>query len=414
MRRLGKIFILAITVLGCEHKKFLNPYDPINFPPTPMPLLPANNSTSTQNPPYFQWDIEEDSLNPLYGEPMVFEIQIDNNSHFSSVEFCDSNVYYKAYLLYYHLGEGNLYWRVRAKYLAGGWGEWSEVFNFNAKFPLVGSYNISTYGDIVINQGLAFLACGNNLNIIDISDPYNPELITTFTDSITFDHIFVANNYLYSIYVLYPEYEGKFSVYNIAAPLNPELLGRYLLQNNRPWGLWVEGTKGYICTHYYNTLIFDVSNPESLFIIDSLLVSGYEIIVKQNYAYILNSYKMDIADLSNNTIVSSVNFSGGAHSFWISENYACIAGTNTWIYDISDPANPALIYTINKESSKIFASTNFLFFYYIGYSSLLIYDISEPSKPEELGTIRNVSGQLYADSNFVYITYPYFAIFRYE
>jgi len=413
------IGIALLLLLWCEHKKFLNPSDPENLPPAPVLLFPVDDTTSNQNPPYFQWEIEEDTLNPLCGEQLVFELQIDNNQDFSSVEFVDSNIDYESYMPSFHCGEGNYYWHARTQYLNGSWGTWSETRKFDVRFPVVGACDISaSYADIVVSQNFAFLAYYNVLKIIDISNPCAPQLLATIADSITnFDYIFVSGNYLYATH----HSDGCFSIYDITNPANIVFLKRLELPPGYgPVDLWVENEKAYICSYYnYDILVFDVSDPDSVFIADSLPTFGEQIIAEGNYAYILKGGGMDIVNLADNTIISSIFLDGGnLQSFWIQSGYAFIAGDEIWIYDISNPYSPSLRSNVNTPGFSITAANNYLFFNCSKYDMynyvLAIYDISNPSNLTELGNVYNTAnhGEIFADDDFVYTTD--FLIIKYE
>jgi hypothetical protein len=415
------IVILAIIHFRCEHKKYLNPYDPENLPPAPSLLSPVAGITTIQNPPDFAWILREDITNPLYGEQLVYEIQMSNDQNFSSIHFDDSTIYTEEYLPYKHIGEGNQYWRVRAQYIHGGWGEWSEIRNFDVKFPVIGSCDIWFQDDIAIKDNLIFLACDNTLSIIDISNPSNPHLIGTYSESNTiFNYIFVVDNYLYTTgCYTYPSYQPSFSIYNIANPIHPILLDQFVFYNDSPLDLWVENEKAYICREGNSILVFDVSNPESMFVVDSLPVPGKKICIENNYAYILFNTVIYIFDLATGTTISSIHPVGSfVQSFSISDNYAYIVGSSTWIYDISNSYNPFMVSTIYNSGYAIAAAKNFLFFtsFTAEYPllSLEIYNIIDPSIPEHMGSIRYVYGEIIADENYVYTAEPNFLIIKYE
>ncbi|MCX7996087.1 MAG: DUF4962 domain-containing protein, partial [candidate division WOR-3 bacterium] len=154
-----KIVVLMVLSLGCEHKKFLNPYDPINLPPAPELQHPEDNFVSPDNPPFFQWDLKEDTLNPFYGSDIIYEIQISTDSNFFSALFLSMITDYKIYLPSKLFCDSIYYWRVRARYLETDWGEWSKVNKFKVRFPVVGALSIPPHSnDMIIHQNYAFIA----------------------------------------------------------------------------------------------------------------------------------------------------------------------------------------------------------------------------------------------------------------
>lgn len=410
MCRLRKIAAIGFILLSCEHKDFLNPFDPLNLPPAPELIAPANDVVCSQNPPYFHWDVEEDTLNPLYGEQLIYCIQIGNNPDFSSIIYADSSYSDKSFLPYTLFNEGAHFWRVKAKYQNGGWGKWSETRSLKVRFPLVGTSSVYAQGEMAINQNAIYLASGSKIYIIDITNPENPQPLSTYNDStVAFDHIFIANNYLYTTYT--NNFAGKLSVYNVIDPSRPMLVSRFTLNHERtPSDLWINGNKAYVCTND-QTLIIDVSNPDSLTVIDSLAVTG-NIIISRNYAYLLKAYTISIVDLANNNVVTSIICN--CNSMSISGSNLYLAGNRISIYDISNPANPVLIATINENGYAVCANNFFLFFIQYGNDGLLVYDVMDPANPKELGSVENVAGGIVADNNFVYISQPVFNIIKYE
>jgi len=88
--------------------------------PTPQLVSPADSSTTPQRPT-LQWT-------STIGD-VEYQIQVDNNSDFSSPEFNATNK--KSSIRTSTLSKNTtFYWRVRVKDKAGNWSEWSSVFNF--------------------------------------------------------------------------------------------------------------------------------------------------------------------------------------------------------------------------------------------------------------------------------------------
>ncbi|MFN8413117.1 MAG: hypothetical protein U0Z26_12090 [Anaerolineales bacterium] len=91
-------------------------------PPAPMPVSPANNSTSTKKP-WLQWTNVDSAV--------LYQIQMDNNSNFSSPEASDTTKNLTIKLK--SLSPGIYFWHVRAKDAAGNWGNWSATFSLTIR-----------------------------------------------------------------------------------------------------------------------------------------------------------------------------------------------------------------------------------------------------------------------------------------
>jgi hypothetical protein len=416
MCRYCKIFILILVLFCCEHKEFSNPYDPINLPPPPYLLNPGNDSLCTQNPPTFQWELIEDTLNPMYGESLIYHIQIAVDANFNSIiDACSlsPSAYYILYDNYF--GDKTYYWRVRAKYVDGGWGEWSDTYGFTVRFPVISTLpDISNSGDMTVNQNNAFLAQTNELTIIDISNPYAPALLNTFVDTTTyFSYLFASGGYLYTTNSNYTD--GSFSVYDLTNPAHPQLMDRYALPTVCPAKLWIAENRAYVCSMNNNIFIFDISNPESVYVETELHTYGYDIRVHQNYAYVLTGWTCQVWDLTNYSMITAISIDGNPQTMCISNNYLYIGGSKIWIYDISTPHSISLINTIYNNSYTLCARNHYLFSISNPYDySLYLYSVEDVLQPQQLGEVRWVRYQLGIHQHFIYVENPSFFIVRYE
>lgn len=92
-------------------------------PPAPILLSPVNLS-NTNRQPTLQWTTTIGDI--------TYEIQVDNNSDFSSPEFTASAK--KLSIRTSKLSQGSTYyWRIRVSDKAGNWSAWSSVFSFFVK-----------------------------------------------------------------------------------------------------------------------------------------------------------------------------------------------------------------------------------------------------------------------------------------
>lgn len=110
----GKLLILLLSLIL--------PAGVVYAGEAPLLVSPENNSTTTTS--RIEWT---QPTYPLYSSN-PYKVQVDNNSDFSSPEKDE----YKTNTSYTPvLGEGNWYWRVRAKDSSGVWSNWSNSWSFN-------------------------------------------------------------------------------------------------------------------------------------------------------------------------------------------------------------------------------------------------------------------------------------------
>jgi len=218
--------------------------------------------------------------------------------------------------------------------------------------------------------------------IIDLSDPHNPEVVGQIHFGLSVGdggahNCYVDGNYLYSI----GHDMGGVQVFNMENPAEPTLAGEY-------------------STYYY-----------------------HDIYVRNDTAYAAGIYGdgVDILDVSNKNniqLIANFNYEGsGAHNCWTTEdgNYVIVgdeigSGTYTRIFDIQDLSNIEMVSTfiVDEEAvvHNMYVKDNYL---YIGHytEGVRIVDLSDPTNPVEVGYydtyLRNEYGYLGCWS-----VYPFF------
>lgn len=89
---------------------------------TPTLITPSNGSIISDDTLEFDWsDVNAAS---------VYELEVDNDSSFSSPEIDDENLSSSSYTATSSLSDGIYYWRVRCRDSYGNWGGFSDVWDF--------------------------------------------------------------------------------------------------------------------------------------------------------------------------------------------------------------------------------------------------------------------------------------------
>ncbi len=237
----------------------------------------------------------------------------------------------------------------------------------------------------------------NRINVIDASDPENPEVVAIVVDNTTLDSphgSYLLGDYLYV--AAYGDGEagrGHFTIVDITDPLVPEVVG-FIQSDNWTQGahdvvVSDNGTYAYLSSHYaeFSPVVIDISDPENPEVvgvtprIDETELAG--IIKKGDTIFVGNSYKLyayDVSDPTNPTLLGSVG--GGwlnppysdtyRMSFW-GDDYIVGAGrTGVSLIDISDPANMTIIDEIVPEYTGDYLGGNdclvFGDYVYVDYS----------------------------------------------
>ncbi|MDR0579010.1 MAG: hypothetical protein LBG21_00185 [Campylobacteraceae bacterium] len=250
---------------------------------------------------------------------------------------------------------------------------------------------------------------GNNLNIIDVSNPANPILISSIhvgnfrgvTLSSDDTRVFVVDD------------DGNLKIVDVNNPANPILIssiyvGGYIYDVV----LSSDNTKAFVNDYLGGNLtIVIVSNPANPILISSIYVGdtyGVTLSSDDTKVFVVGSRNLKIVDVSNPAnpiLISSINVGNYAYDIALSSDNTKAFVTNydngnLKIVDVSNPANPILIssievavlyyahdVTLSFDDTKAFV-TNY------DNGNLKIVDVSNPANPILISSI-NVGNYAY-------------------
>lgn len=222
---------------------------------------------------------------------------------------------------------------------------------------------------VVVNR-IGYFGSGNGggVHVVDLSNPYNPQLITKINSTNGGGHnsiheIVIDGNYLYE--TSQNPYSSTIKVINISNPSQPVFVRNLVAQD----------TNFVHAVHVKNGRLF---------------TSGW-------------SGKTEIYDVSNigtqtPPLLGVINSGTNSHSSWVSEdgNYLYNAreldNGDLRVYNITNPAAPTLVKTITRTSLGISAKCphnpvvmgNLLFVAWY-QAGVQVFDISNPADPVKLG-----------------------------
>ena len=199
----------------------------------------------------------------------------------------------------------------------------------------------------------------NSIYVVDISNPSNPVLIETFTQSnLAYSvDMYIQGEYLYLADGNSP---GVFEIYNISNPYsivnisNLELgtIGSYA---NDLTSVYVQGNYAYVVSYAGEFLyIINVANPYNPFQVGSAATQNVPIYVtvQGNYAYVGQTNSIQIYDISDPNAPVNVGSNyvnaPNVNDISIQGRYAYSpgSGSNIQVEDISSPTSPQLVGTI--------------------------------------------------------------------
>ena len=238
------------------------------------------------------------------------------------------------------------------------------------------------------------------LRIIDVSDPFNPVEIGSNDTENTSD-IFVSYPYAYLVA------GGDLRIVDISDPTNPVVVGIGILINEfSPWGVYVIDNYAYIALSG-GLQIFDVSDPSTPV---ELGLSRTEqagawcsVYVHNDHAYHICAHSgLHIIDVSNPSNPFEVNSLYASNWIWDVDGtgnyvYVHIFDAGLRVLDISEPSNPVevggYVYETNHDYGDIDISGNYAYVTHT-YKGVRIFDISDPTIPEKMSFFET-SGTLY-------------------
>ncbi|MCD4773573.1 MAG: T9SS type A sorting domain-containing protein [Bacteroidales bacterium] len=221
-------------------------------------------------------------------------------------------------------------------------------------FVLEGSINVESYCSrgIQVSGNFAYIVdmgdwFNSGLNIVDISDPYNP---------------FPRGNYSLG----YPSFCTKLAVKDNYAYI-PDIMNELLE-------------------------IVDISNPDLPVYAGEYASSVEDLFVGDTYTYLLVGNSFQITDLrvpSNPTLISYILIGAeDGNEVFVDNGYAFIGDSEgeVWIVDVNESLNPQIVTSFNAaaEVTGIFVAGDFL--YVVSQEQLRIVDISVINTPQIVGS----------------------------
>jgi len=273
--------------------------------------------------------------------------------------------------------------------------------------------------DIQVKDDYAYVALRKQgLKVINISNPYYPDLVGTYDDPQILNRINISGNYAYVTH-------GKFGlkILDVSNPISPTLAGsldEYEIGGNLR-DVFVSGHLAYLADYWGEFKIVDISIPTSPTLVGSYTISPeasnlLDIYVSGNYAYLITGGEgfFYILDISKPNSPRLAGIYGpvdplGMCKIYVSGNYAYIGTGNgrLLIIDISNPTSPAWKgeYHIQDYFISPIGVRGHHAFLACGQEGLKIIDVSNPASPKPVAQY-NYSTPVYdgvVDGNYVYL-----------
>jgi hypothetical protein len=245
---------------------------------------------------------------------------------------------------------------------------------------------VANYGDLV------YYGIGNVFTITSFEDPANPYTAA----SITLDDMVEDIVWKVSSGVTYAFVSGSsLNILDVTNPTAPTLLSTTALSGYGE-GLAVSGDYAYMAVGSSGMQIIDISdpaNPTSVVTLAGGSGSGYAegINVSSPYAYLGNGAGTEIFDISDPTnafLAGTLENDGWVQDAMPISNYvySCVWSSGIDIIDVSDPTNPTYVSTLsNAKNADIMFDGNYGYIATREYG-ITVIDVSDPGAPTTIAT----------------------------
>ena len=281
-------------------------------------------------------------------------------------------------------------------------------------FIIVGSVDTQLRSGVFVVDSYAYVTGGNSrkggMQVIDITDPANPNIVGSVDTPGYATDIFVDGSYAYVT-----DITSGLQIIDISDPTNPNILGSVDTPGTSR-GIYVKNSYAYVADNESGIQIIDISDPANPNIAGSTEIQnayGSEIFVAGSYAYIADTYSnslkvIDIANPADPTVVGSVDMPSMAKDVYVSGSYAYVAASTQGlqIVDITDPNFPNIVGSsdVPDIAKSVFVSGSYAFIADAN-SRLRVIDISDPTEPVFIGSIDTLGSPecTYVAGSYAYV-----------
>jgi Tol biopolymer transport system component len=264
---------------------------------------------------------------------------------------------------------------------------------------------VETVGDIAYVTGsIVGGAAAYGLNIIDISDPASPHVLSHYE----------TNDWATDVKIVgHTAYLGTgsgFEIVDVSDPAAPYWIGACV--GYSVYQLDVVGTTAYLATPE-GFVIVDASNPDNPVELgsDHTLGSCCDVHVSSHLAYVdlfQGGFRtFDVADPTNPTEIGRYEGGPDCYSYDMelagSRLYFADFYSGIWVFDISDPGHPASLGITNFSDKGLSYAYNVDVFGSVGFVCYLsegvaILDLSDPAHLREIGFYHSTSPEGSSDA----------------
>ncbi|MFA6373296.1 MAG: SdrD B-like domain-containing protein, partial [Methanothrix sp.] len=246
--------------------------------------------------------------------------------------------------------------------------------------------------DLALSGSYAYVAeCTRyGLMIIDVRDPANPTLTSTYKTTGTAIGVAIDSSYAYVTD------SSGLQIIDVRNPGSPLLVGTYTTSGSvYAKSVAIDGSYAYVAAGQAGLLIINVIDPANPTLVATCAVSGangaMDVALDGSYAYVAAGYELQIIDVRNPAsplLVGTCEHIGVTAAVAVDGSYAYVAsGTQGLeIIDVSDPTVPIPVGRYLSSDAADDVALDGSYAYVAGSSSLEIIDVRNPACPTSVST----------------------------
>jgi len=275
---------------------------------------------------------------------------------------------------------------------------------------------ISTYHDyaayfLVVDTAVAYTGGGSiAMRILDISDAHNIALLGQYNAPREIYAVDIAGRYAYV-----GTWGSGMWVVDVIDAASPEVVSHF--ESPFPYDICTSGDYAYLADLEDGLLILDVADPGNPILVGSAPISACQgIEISGTYAYVAAGdsglYIVDVSNRSAPTIVGRCDTPGSASDVAVSGPIAAVSDFSGGLrtIDVSDPHHPVMSgrYDTYGYSRRVRILGHYAFLAN-DYFGLKIIDISNPAAPTLVGTYQTSDYviDVVVAEGFAYLLYSY-------
>ena len=227
------------------------------------------------------------------------------------------------------------------------------------------------------------------IHTVDISNPFQPEVVGTFGMQKHPEGVAMAGEYAYvGIRGVNGANPSGFRVLNVSSPRSPEPVSQISgvgIAN----GVALAGTKAYLASGPSGLIALDVSDPLSLsllWIVDDTAGEASDVVVSGNYAYVAQwTIGLLVIDISiPDPVIVGLLPANQVAEVALAGNYAYVAAgtSDLLVVDVSNPESPVVVGSASTPGTpgNVAVAGNYAYVTDVT-AGLTIVDVSNPASP---------------------------------